>query len=211
MNANSLAYRCRVLTGRPAWRSTTAGSAPAISLARLPLAGAGHLSFYRDGRAVIRRLVVVALAALLLVVAAFVGMSAYQALRAPHVSNNIELTPENCSPGPCVDVKGFTLWISDVKVDGNLVSMKVSFKNSSTSTHASPEDLQLIDASRHSSIPLTEDISGCKTWIRQDFSKGATFGPINVCFRVSNVTRPFVLHWTPDLGPFCCETNVRIP
>jgi hypothetical protein len=37
-----------------------------------------------------------------------------------------------------------------------------------------------------------------------------TFGPVSICYRVFNVTRPFILHWTPDLGPFCCETNIRI-
>ncbi|HEY8863470.1 MAG TPA: hypothetical protein VIO37_04805 [Candidatus Dormibacteraeota bacterium] len=145
-----------------------------------------------------------------LVVAAFVGAAAYQALRAPvHVTDNSNLTPENCSPGPCADLKGFTLWVSDIKFDGDLVSMTVKFRNSSTATHASPEDLQLIDASRHVSIPIT-DLPGCKTWTRQEFHNGATFGPIDICFRVTNTTRPYILHWTPDLGPFCCETNLKI-
>ena len=158
----------------------------------------------------IRRLLVVAVAAILLVVAGFVGVAAYQALRTPlPASNNSTLTPENCSPGPCVDIHGFTLWVSDVKVEGNLVSMQVKFRNSSPATHASPEDLQLIDASRHSSIPVS-DVAGCNTWPRHEFNKGATFGPINICFRVSNVARPYTLHWTPDLGPFCCETNIRL-
>ena len=145
-----------------------------------------------------------------LVVAAFVGAAAYQALRAPvHVTDNSNLTPENCSPGPCADLKGFTLWVSDIKFDGDLVSMTVKFRNSSTATHASPEDLQLIDASRHVSIPIT-DLPGCKTWTRQEFHNGATFGPIDICFSVTNTTRPYILHWTPDLGPFCCETNLKI-
>ena len=158
----------------------------------------------------IQRLLVVAVAAILLVVAGFVAWSAYQALHAPvPVSNNAGLTPENCSPGPCVDVQGFTLWVADVKVDGNLVSMQVKFRNSSSATHASPEDLQLIDASRHATFPIS-DVTGCKTWTRQEFNKGATFGPMNICFRVSNASRPFILHWTPDLGPFCCETNIRL-
>jgi hypothetical protein len=159
---------------------------------------------------VIQRLLIVAVAAILLVVAAFVAMSAYQALHAPvPVSNNSSLTPENCSPGPCVDVQGFTLWVADVKVDGNLVTMQVKFRNSSSATHASPEDLQLIDASRHATFPIS-DVAGCKTWARHEFNKGASFGPMNICFRVNNATRPFVLHWTPDLGPFCCETNLKL-
>jgi hypothetical protein len=158
----------------------------------------------------IRRFLLVGAIVVGLIVAAFVGVSAYQALHAPLAApTSSNLTPENCSPGPCVDVKGFTLWISDIKVEGDLVSMQVKFRNSSGATHASPEDLQLIDASRHQSAPLT-NTPGCDTWTRHEFSNGSTFGPVNICFRVSNVTRPFILHWTPDLGAFCCETNIRI-
>ena len=157
-----------------------------------------------------RRLLTVGAAAVGLFVAAVVGVTAYQALHAPpQVSNNGALTPENCSPGPCADVQGFTLWISDVSVNGDLVSMQVKFRNSSPSTHASPEDLQLIDASRHVS-GLVTDSTGCNSWTRHDFNNGATFGPINVCFRVSNATRPFTLRWSPDLGLFCCETDIRL-
>jgi len=159
---------------------------------------------------VIRRFLLVSAVVAGLGVAALVGVAAYQALRTPMlVTNNGNLTPENCSPGPCVDLKGYTLWVSDIKFEGDLVRMTVKFRNSSTATHASPEDLNLIDSSRHASIPIT-DVEGCKTWTRHEFNKGAYFGPIDICFRVSNTTRPFILHWTPDLGPFCCETSLRI-
>jgi hypothetical protein len=94
-------------------------------------------------------------------------------------------------------------------VEGTLVRMQVKFKNSSRSTHASPEDLQLIDSSRHIS-PVTPDSTDCKTWKRHDFNKGATFGPIDICFVVYNATPPFILHWAPDLGAFCCETDIKI-
>jgi len=145
-----------------------------------------------------------------LVIAALVGAAAYQALRTTgQVTNHGNLTPENCSPGPCVDVKGFTLWATDIKFEGDLVRMTVKFRNSSTATHASPEDLQLIDTNRHASIPVT-DVEGCKTWTRREFNNGAIFGPIDICFRVTNTTRPFILHWNPDLGPFCCETSLKI-
>jgi hypothetical protein len=158
----------------------------------------------------IRRFLLVGAIVLGLIVAAFVGVSAYQALHTPlPASSGSDLTPENCSPGPCVDMQGLTLWISDIKVEGDLVSMQVKFHNSTGSRHAAPDDLQLIDVSRRQSPPLT-NTPGCDTWTRHELKKGATFGPVNVCYRVSNVTRPFILHWTPDLGPFCCETNIRI-
>jgi hypothetical protein len=158
----------------------------------------------------IRRLLTYGGIAVGLILAALVGVTAYQALRAPlQASNESNLTPENCTPGPCVDVQGFRLWVSDVKVDGDLVSMQVKFRNSSSATHASPEDLQLIDANRHVS-GLVTDSPGCNTWTRHEFGHGATFGPVNICFRVTSATRPFTLRWAPDLGLFCCETNLKI-
>jgi hypothetical protein len=157
-----------------------------------------------------RRLLTVGAIATGLIVAAAIALSAYQALHIPlQASSDKPLAPENCSPGPCAEVQGFTLWISDFKVAGDLVSMQVKFRNSSSSTHTSPEDLQLIDASRHVSGIIT-DAPDCNTWTRHEFSNGATFGPINVCFRVSSATRPFILRWSPDLGLFCCETDIRL-
>jgi hypothetical protein len=145
-----------------------------------------------------------------LTLAAVVGVTAYQALHAPlQASSGAPLVPENCSPGPCVQVQGFTLWLAEIKVDGDLVTMQVRFKNSSPATHASPEDLTLIDASRHVSALIT-DAPGCKTWTRHEFNNGAIFGPISICFRVFNLARPFIVRWTPDLGLFCCEKEIRL-
>lgn len=144
-----------------------------------------------------------------LLVAAIVALAAFQALHAPQQNAGNGLAPENCAPGPCADVQGFTLWVTNVQVTGNLVAMSVRFRNSSVATHASPEDLQLIDSSRHASGLVTDSL-GCKTWTRHEFNNGATFGPINVCFRVNSSNPPFILHWSPDLGLFCCETDIRI-
>jgi len=157
-----------------------------------------------------RRLLTAGAATLGFIVAAVVGVTAYQSLHAPiPASSGTSLSPENCSPGPCADVQGYTLWLSNINVNGDLVSMQVKFQNLSPSTHASPEDIQLIDASRHAS-GLVTDAPGCNTWTRHDFTNGATFGPISVCFRVSSATKPFVLKWTPDLGLFCCEKDINI-
>jgi hypothetical protein len=158
----------------------------------------------------IRRFLTFGSIAIGLIVAAVVGATAYQAIRTPiQVSSAGSLTPENCSPGPCVDVKGFTLWVSEVKVEGGLVSMKVRFRNSSVATHVSPEDLQLIDTSRHVS-GLIIDAPGCTSWNRHEFASDETFGPVNICFRVFSTTRPFILRWSPDLGLFCCETSIKL-
>jgi hypothetical protein len=158
-----------------------------------------------------RRLVTLGAVALGLVIAGVVGLTAYQALHAPiPTSSSNALTTDNCTPGPCADVQLYTLWVSNVTVTGDLVTMEVKFQNSSTSTHASPEDLQLIDAGRHSS-GLVTDAAGCNTWTRHEFANGATFGPIDICFRINSGTRPFLLKWSPDFGLFCCETDIKIP
>jgi hypothetical protein len=115
----------------------------------------------------------------------------------------------NCSPAPCANVQGYTLWVSSLKVAGDLVSMQLTFKNSSDATHASPDDLKLIDSSDHTSSLVT-DATGCNTWTRHEFNDGAMFGPVNVCFRVTTATPPLVLRWSPDLGLICCRTDIKL-
>lgn len=145
-----------------------------------------------------------------LMVAAVIAAAAYSALKAPvQLNPNTNLSPENCSPGPCSNVQGYQIWISNVRLDNDVVRMTVKFQNSSSATHASPEDLQLIDTGRRASNMIT-DSSGCNTFTRHDFNKGAYFGPIDICFRVSNTTPPFILHWSPDLGAFCCQKDITI-
>ena len=145
-----------------------------------------------------------------LIVAAVVAGAAYTALKAPlSTKSNTNLTPENCSPGPCADLQGYTIWISNIKVDNDLVRMTVKFQNSSSSTHAAPEDLVLIDSERKQSAPVG-DVTGCQSFSRHDFANGETFGPLNLCFRVTNSTPPFVLNWSPDMGAFCCQDQITI-
>jgi hypothetical protein len=115
----------------------------------------------------------------------------------------------NCSPAPCANVRGYTLWVSDLSVDGDVVSMMVTFKNSSAASHASPEDLQLIDSKQHSS-GLVTDAPGCQTWSRHEFNNGAVFGPLKVCFRASTPGPPLALRWSPDFGLFCCQANIKL-
>jgi hypothetical protein len=115
----------------------------------------------------------------------------------------------NCSPAPCANVRGYTLWVSDLSVDGDLVSMMVTFKNSSVASHASPEDIQLIDSKQRSS-GLATDATGCQTWSRHEFNNGAMFGPLKICFRASTPGPPLVLRWSPDFGLFCCQANLKL-
>ena len=145
-----------------------------------------------------------------IIAASFVAAAAYTALKTPlSTKPNSSLATENCSPGPCSNVQGYKIWISNVRVVNDIVYMTVKFQNSSPSTHAAPEDLQLIDAGRRSFGPIA-DSPGCKTFARKDFKGGAFFGPVDVCFRVSNSTPPFILHWTPDIGAFCCQKDITI-
>ena len=157
-----------------------------------------------------RRLLIAFAAVAGLMVAAVVAGAAYSALKAPQQLNpSSNLTPENCTPGPCANVQGYKIWISNVRLDNDVVRMTVKFQNSSTSTHAAPDDLSLIDQGRRSSNMIT-DSSGCNTFKRHDFAGGAYFGPIDICFRVSNTAAPFILHWTPDVGAFCCEKDITL-
>src|SRR5438132_11219832 len=91
------------------------------------------------------RLIVTSLGIVAGVIAAsLVAAAAYTALKTPlSTKPNSNLAPENCSPGPCANLKEYKIWISDVHVENDLVRMTVRFQNSSVSTHASPEDLQL--------------------------------------------------------------------
>ena len=145
-----------------------------------------------------------------LLVAALVAGIAYTALKSPIAATpNSNLNPDNCSPGPCANLNGYTIWISKVRVTNDIVHMTVKFQNSSVSTHVAPDDLTLVDSGRHSGIPIG-GITGCKTFARTDFNNGKTFGPVDICFRVSNSTPPFILHWTPDMGTFCCQRDITI-
>ena len=156
-----------------------------------------------------RRLLTFVAALAGLLVAALIAGGAYMALKAPLAATPSNLAPENCSPGPCANLNGFVIWISNVKVTNDVVHMTVKFQNSSAATHVAPEDLTLIDAARRQSIPIT-DSPGCKSFARHDFAGGAYFGPVDICFRVSNANPPFILHWTPDLGAFCCQRDIPI-
>ena len=145
------------------------------------------------------------LVALIVAVAAFLAMQV--TFQGPSTSDAKPAV--NCSPAPCANVQGYTLWVSNLKVDGDLVSMQVMFKNSSNATHASPEDLQLIDSTQHTS-GLVTNAPGCQTWQRHEFNNGAMFGPLNVCFRDTTPTPPLVLRWSPDLGFICCNTDIKL-
>jgi hypothetical protein len=157
-----------------------------------------------------RSLTYVAVAAAALVIGA-VGIAAFLAMQVPFQGPITSgATPAvNCTPAPCANLHGYTLWVSNLKIDADLVSMQINFKNSSNSTHASPEDLQLIDSRQHTS-GLVTDAPGCQTWNRHEFNNGALFGPLNVCFRASTGVPPLVLRWTPDLGLVCCQTDIKL-
>ncbi len=114
-----------------------------------------------------------------------------------------------CSPAPCASLQGYTVWISDKAVNGDVVSMQIVFKNSSNSTHASPQDLQLIDAKQHVSGLIT-NAPGCKSWNRHEFNNGAQFSPGTICFRISSPSPPLVLRWTPDFGLLCCKADIKL-
>jgi hypothetical protein len=146
-----------------------------------------------------------------LVVAAVVAVAAFMSMQTPFQGPTATspVPALACAPAPCANLQGYTLWVSNLSVNGDVVSMQVLFLNSSDSTHASPEDLQLIDSKQQASSLIT-DSPGCKTWDRHVFNNGAKFGPVTVCFRVSTPAPPLVLRWSPDFGFFCCRTDIKL-
>jgi hypothetical protein len=140
---------------------------------------------------------------------ALLGAVAFIALAQGVAPGGSVVKSRACSPQPCLDVQDYTMWVSYVTVEAQLVRMNVTFRNSSPATHASPEDLQLVDAKKQLS-PAIQDAPGCTHWSRTEFNNGAKLGPLIICFRPPSVASPLALHWTPDMGFVCCEADLKI-
>ena len=157
-----------------------------------------------------RLLQYVAIAAGIVVVVG-VAVAAFTALKTP-----FDTTPTGgpssapCAPQPCANLRGYIVWVNDVNVQGGLVTMKLTFRNSSASTHADPSDFSLVDGQKKDNPPVF-DAAGCTHWPRSEFNNGAGFGPVPECFRPASTSPPLALHWTPDFGLFCCETVIPLP
>lgn len=141
-----------------------------------------------------------------------IAVLAYQSMQVPYqppaASRPVPATG-GCAPAPCADLRGYTLWVNNLAVTPDLVTMQVTFRNSSNATHASPEDLMLIDSQRHPSSPIF-DAAGCTSWSRHEFGHGAMYGPVTMCFRVATTAPPLVLRWSPDFGFVCCQTDIKL-
>ena len=144
-----------------------------------------------------------------IVVVLAVAVAAFVSMQGPFQLPTSSQPSATCSPQPCADVRGFTLWVGDVKTESGLVSMTLTFRNSSNSTHVDPSEIQLISGNGPPNNRVT-DAPGCTAWPRTEFNNGAEFGPVPECFRPSSTTPPLHLRWEPDFGPFCCETDVLL-
>ena len=114
-----------------------------------------------------------------------------------------------CSPTPCASVQGYKVWVSNFKIESGLVTMQLTFQNSSSSTHADPSDMQLLDAQETASSAVY-DAPGCTHWPRTEFNNGAKFGPVPDCFRPRDLSGPVTMHWSPDMGLFCCDVEFNL-
>lgn len=139
-----------------------------------------------------------------------VAVAAFSSLKIPF-DTGPSATPSSapCEPKPCANVRGYIVWVSALHADGGLVTMQLTFRNASSSTHADPSDFSLIDKQRNDSPPIYND-SGCSHWPRAEFNNGASFGPVPECFRPASTSPPLALRWTPDFGLFCCETVIAL-
>ena len=139
-----------------------------------------------------------------------IAVTAFVSLKVPFVTApSAGPSTGSCEPQPCANMRGYIVWVSDLKVQEGLVTMKLTFRNSSSSTHAAPEDFTLIDSQKidHTAVYFAPD---CTKWPRTEFNNGASFGPVTECFRPASTSPPLGLHWTPDFGPFCCETFIGL-
>ncbi len=138
------------------------------------------------------------------------AIAAFMSLRGtPFQVPTASASSQPCSPQPCADIQGFTLWVGDVKVDSGVVTMTLTFRNSSDSTHVDPSEIDLLDSAGHSSNAV-HDAPSCTAWPRTEFNNGAQFGPVPECFRPSSTSPPLRLHWAPDFGFLCCETDITL-
>lgn len=146
-----------------------------------------------------------------LVVVALVALAAYGSLQVPFQAPTVSspVPALGCTPAPCANLQGYTLWVTNLDVQGNRVTMQITFRNSSDSTHAAPEDLVLIDSQGQTSRPIF-DAPSCTTWSRHEFNHGATYGPLVVCFKAGSPSPPLVLRWSPDFGFVCCQTDIKL-
>ena len=117
--------------------------------------------------------------------------------------------PAACSPQPCATIQRYDVWVDDLQVTTGSVRMTVSFRNASSSTHADPSDFSLIEANGHPDKPIYNS-STCPHWPRTEFANGARRGPFPLCFQPANVAAPLRLHWEPDFGFACCDTEIRL-
>ena len=139
-----------------------------------------------------------------------VAVAAFVSLRVPFdTSPSAGPSTGPCKPQPCANVRGYILWVTNLKTDGRLVILQLRFQNSSSSTHADPADISLIDSQKAGNTPVY-DPPGCTHWPRTEFNNGASFGPVPECFRPFSSAPPLILHWTPDFGPFCCEVEIPL-
>jgi hypothetical protein len=141
-----------------------------------------------------------------------IGALAYRSLQVPYQAPTVASplpAAGGCTPAPCADLRGYTLWVSNLDVKPDLVTMQITFRNASNSSHAAPEDLVLIDGERQM-LPAVFDATSCTSWSRHEFGHGATYGPVTMCFRAATIAPPLVLRWSPDFGLVCCQTDIKL-
>ena len=143
--------------------------------------------------------------ALVVIVAAV----AFISLQSPFQPSQNSPGSSPCTPQPCGNERGFIVWVTDVKADSALVTMMLTFQNSSSSTHADPSEFSLLDAHGQESQPVY-DSAACPHWPRSEFNNGARFGPVAECFRPASTAPPMKLRWNPDFGFFCCRLDIKL-
>jgi hypothetical protein len=121
---------------------------------------------------------------------------------------------EACAPKPCAAPKGFEIDISLVRSAGGITSFQAGFKNrtaadlgSTSYRPTSPRDFQLRLKDR-SQLPPTFS-ADCPNWGELRVERGASAGPVKLCFQTSSAAGSYVV-WGPDLGLLFDDVRISL-
>lgn len=157
-----------------------------------------------------RLLVVVVLALVLIGVLVLAGGSV-QGFR-----QQIPFAQSACAPSPCTTVQGFEADVSNLQTGTGLVSVDLTLRNKTAGgfeavsyRHTSPADFQLNGTDGVDRAPIFN--SDCPDWGVVQVQRGATAGPLRLCFEPPRVgLQGTVLLWDPDVGLFSHRVSIPI-
>jgi hypothetical protein len=162
----------------------------------------------------LRRPLVAAAVALIVVVAAAVTLSTMNGSRG---ASGTQASAPQCSPHPCTELDGWKVYVSGIDRSAGRLALDVRFRNDTPGglfeavsyRHTSPGDFYLETASTGRIKPTTRD--GCPAWREDRIERGAGAGPDHLCFDAPGSTGASELWWNPDTGVLGATGSIPLP